>query len=285
MNEAERRFLDACDDPATQLELYTNRYRRVEHPWGLSDRQFDYHVLYYILQHEVAVRMEGRHAVMGPQTFMWLAPNVRHTLGPPDKGRGRKKVRLIHIVFKIWRGDQTVTAPYPLIVAPQASELQAQMRMFHEQLQIKSSHGQHLQRYLLGSIACLAFHAQAAGQAAQERGLDYAQRERLRELVARTPAHELHPRDLAREVGLSHDYFTRLFTHSFGVSPRHWLHQERLDQAAALLVNTSDSVTSIAQACGYPDVFPFSKQFKKRFGQSPSHFRRNSEGWNEGAFT
>lgn len=37
----------------------------------------------------------------------------------------------------------------------------------------------------------------------------------------------------------------------------------------------------IAEAVGYPDVFQFSKQFKKTFGMSPSEYRnrqRTDEG-------
>ena len=32
----------------------------------------------------------------------------------------------------------------------------------------------------------------------------------------------------------------------------------------------------IAEAVGYPDIFQFSKQFKKSFGLSPSEYRKQS---------
>ncbi|WPQ59373.1 helix-turn-helix domain-containing protein [Paenibacillus polymyxa] len=40
------------------------------------------------------------------------------------------------------------------------------------------------------------------------------------------------------------------------------------------LLFTSDSVTDIARACGYSDVYQFSKTFKKRNGLSPIEYRR-----------
>ena len=280
----EHGFLSACNQEGLHLDVMTNRYRRVEHPWGLRDRQWDYHVMYYVMQHQVVVKTDTEEALMRPHSFMWMGPQVQHSLFPPDGGLGDKKVRLIHIVFRTLLNEKEIGSPYPLIIAHQAGDMQAPMRMFHEQLQIESLHGTSVHRYLLGTIAAMAFNhfADAAGK--QERGLEYTQRERLQELFSIRGAHELHPRDLAREVGLSHYYFTRLFTHSYGMSPRAWLHQQRLDQAVNLLETTQDSISEIAHACGYPEVFPFSKQFKKRFGQSPSHFRKNSQGWNEAHF-
>ena len=285
MKNGESAFLAACANPALHIEVLTNRYRRVEHPWGLHDRIWDYHVIYFVMQHEVVVQTDEEVALMRPQSFMWLAPHVRHSLYPPDACHGDKKVRLIHIVLKVTLAQQDISSPYPLIVAHQAGDMQAPMRMFHEQLQIESMHSSSLQRNLLSIIAAMAFNHRASKSGEFERGLDYTQRERLTELLSSNNAHELHPRDLAREVGLSHDYFTRLFTNSFGMSPRSWLHQERLNQAVTLLESTQETISDIAVACGYPDVFPFSKQFKKRFGVSPSNFRKNSQGWNEGQFT
>ena len=284
MKRLETAFLKACQDPDLRLSVMTNRYRRVEHPWGLRDRRWEYHVLYYVMQHEVVVRTDASEAMLRPQSFMWLAPQVRHDLFPPDGGLSDKKVRLIHIVFKLSLQQRAIVTPYPLMLAHNAGDMHAPMRMFHEQLQIESLHADILRRNLLSSLAALAFNHRASASDEQQRGLDYTQRERLQELLALHQAHELHPRDLAREVSLSHDYFTRLFTQSYGMSPRNWLHQQRLDQAVNLLETTQETISAIAIACGYPDVFPFSKQFKKRFGLSPTQFRKNSQGWNEARF-
>jgi len=99
--------------------------------------------------------------------------------------------------------------------------------------------------------------------------------------VARRAPQDVHPRDLARLLRLSHDYFTRCFSASFGCSPRAWLQRERLERAAEHLLQPDCTVGQVARHAGYPDVFPFSKQFKAHFGQSPSAFRRAHEGWNE----
>ncbi|MFA7345681.1 MAG: AraC family transcriptional regulator [Terrimicrobiaceae bacterium] len=83
----------------------------------------------------------------------------------------------------------------------------------------------------------------------------------------------MSPGDLARLAGLSTDYFTRQFKHSFGVSPREWMVRQRLRQAAGLLAETDERISEIALRLGYPDVFLFSRQFKAGFGSSPQHWR------------
>ncbi|MDL2323454.1 AraC family transcriptional regulator, partial [Bacteroidales bacterium OttesenSCG-928-A17] len=48
----------------------------------------------------------------------------------------------------------------------------------------------------------------------------------------------------------------------------------RLDRAADLLLSTSDTVLYISLSCGFESISNFNKQFRKKFGMSPSNFRR-----------
>lgn len=79
--------------------------------------------------------------------------------------------------------------------------------------------------------------------------------------------------DLAREIGFSPAYVRRTFRAKFGCSPKQYLDQLRNEHALRRLRFTSDTVTDIAKACGYQDVYQFSKAFKKHNGISPSEYR------------
>lgn len=88
-----------------------------------------------------------------------------------------------------------------------------------------------------------------------------------------TEAFEL--RDLAELLSCSPRQLQRLFKEQLEMGPMEYLIQVRLEQAERLLVNTRATVKEIAEAVGYADFYYFSKAFKKQYGVSPMHYRRN----------
>lgn len=91
----------------------------------------------------------------------------------------------------------------------------------------------------------------------------------IREDPARSPS----VAELADRVGVTPDHFTRLFRETLGVVPLAYIITARIDRARQLLLESSLSVTEIAAALGYSDVYFFSRQFKQRTGTSPARFR------------
>lgn len=79
--------------------------------------------------------------------------------------------------------------------------------------------------------------------------------------------------DIARAVNLSRSYMSELFTHTFGISPHEYVVQFRLSIAKNLLMNSSFSITEIAEQTGFRDVSSFSRAFKRQIGISPIKYR------------
>ena len=77
---------------------------------------------------------------------------------------------------------------------------------------------------------------------------------------------------LAALCGISEVYFRRLFLNTFGVSPREYIIQKRIEYAKALLSSGNFSVTEIGRMCGYAEPCHFSREFSKRVGVSPSQY-------------
>ena len=82
--------------------------------------------------------------------------------------------------------------------------------------------------------------------------------------------------DVSRHVGVHRTYFSKMFTRMNGITPSAYLQKKRLNKANDLLRNTSLSITEIASAVGYPDVYSFTKTFSKYFGVPPSHIRKQT---------
>jgi AraC-like DNA-binding protein len=78
---------------------------------------------------------------------------------------------------------------------------------------------------------------------------------------------------LREKTGLSTSHFYRLFTSHMGVSPVHYMTNQRMAWAQRLLIDTRLSVKEVAQTVGYDNQLYFSAQFKKHAGMSPKYFR------------
>ncbi|WP_204249150.1 AraC family transcriptional regulator [Nocardia arizonensis] len=78
---------------------------------------------------------------------------------------------------------------------------------------------------------------------------------------------------LAERAGVSRALFAKRFTAVMGRPPLTYLTEIRMDEAAALLLDTDLTVARIARTVGYADAFGFSAAFKRHKGMSPTAFR------------
>jgi AraC-like DNA-binding protein/quercetin dioxygenase-like cupin family protein len=92
--------------------------------------------------------------------------------------------------------------------------------------------------------------------------------------IRRNPARHWSVEEMAGRVFLSRAQLTRRTKLAVGVGPIEYVIGIRLQRAEQLLVETDMSITEIARTLEYADVQFFSRQFKKRYGASPAHFRR-----------
>ena len=81
--------------------------------------------------------------------------------------------------------------------------------------------------------------------------------------------------DLAESVHMTRRTFTRHFKHATGLSVIAWLNNERLRYAMELLESTDYSIEKIADAVGFNSTVLFRENFKKKYGTSPAHWRKN----------
>ncbi len=77
---------------------------------------------------------------------------------------------------------------------------------------------------------------------------------------------------LAAQAGISPEYFRKLFWEVYGVSPKKFLSDLRMEKAKELLLSGEFRIGQIASLCGYDSVSYFSREFKRHTGKSPSAF-------------
>lgn len=83
--------------------------------------------------------------------------------------------------------------------------------------------------------------------------------------------------DLNRESGISRAAFDRRFHSVTGMSPYQMLLHQRFREAERFLIDTTKSITAIADACGFRTVHDFSARFKTRYQMSPLEFRKTKQ--------
>lgn len=99
---------------------------------------------------------------------------------------------------------------------------------------------------------------------------------RAMEMINSRYAEPLRLADLAAEAGLSVPHFVGRFHQHFGAPPIASLIRRRMEVAAALLKDTTDSIANIGRHVGYPDPAHFSKAFRNQFGTPPSQIRNTA---------
>jgi AraC-like DNA-binding protein len=109
--------------------------------------------------------------------------------------------------------------------------------------------------------------------------LGYGALARFNELVAQMPDTELmhhSPRQLAAFCGCSLRHFNRMFRNHFGSATRERQTELRLLHASQLLAATDQKIAEIAADCGYRNLSLFNTLFKRRFGMTPTDWRRGA---------
>ena len=85
--------------------------------------------------------------------------------------------------------------------------------------------------------------------------------------------------DYAYLTGRTLSTFRRDFKTLFGVSPKKWLIEKRLEKAHSLLSVNNISVTDVVQEIGYENIPHFTKAFHQKYGIAPRqfHIRKRKE--------
>jgi len=84
---------------------------------------------------------------------------------------------------------------------------------------------------------------------------------------------DLSVAELCSLCGISEAYFRRIFISKFGVSPKEYIINMRMNYAKQLLKSGQFSVGETANLCGYAEECHFSREFTKRVGVNPKKYR------------
>ena len=103
--------------------------------------------------------------------------------------------------------------------------------------------------------------------------------ERLKEMLAfihKEYRNEISLSDIADAAKVSKREALRCFQEEIHISPGAYLKDYRLQMACTMLRNTSETITTVSQNCGFHSVSYFGKVFRSQMGCTPYEFRNRS---------
>jgi len=80
-------------------------------------------------------------------------------------------------------------------------------------------------------------------------------------------------KEIADHCAMSEYHFFRRFKEVYKKTPYQYITEQKMHLAKYLLLGSKHSISEIAFSCDFPDVFTFSKAFKKFYGVSPSQMK------------
>lgn len=239
------------------LDGYPLGWLRVPLSWDTGIRRLDEHLLYLIASGSITVETGDSILEAGAGCAVLIPPHstFRATAGGTPPAFWRVRLRLP----QPWDGPIAIAHAQDLepVVSRLVSE--AAGTAPHRDAAIRG-----LLLVLLASLRRLSASSRAQRLTAAQCAL----------LERHADAHpEATPRDLARRLGLTLDYATRLVRATFGRPPRRWLLERRMHAAAVRVAEGDEPIARIAEDLGYADPRLFGRQFRQVLGAPPGRFR------------
>lgn len=137
---------------------------------------------------------------------------------------------------------------------------------------IAREHGRDLSTAVADQMVYTAVREGTAAQRVSLQSRHGMRNAHLSRAIALMEAHveePLSPFDLADRLGISTRQLERLFGRFLNTSPKRYMMEVRLTRARHLIVQTEQSISEIAMACGFTSTSHFSKVFRSRYGVAP----------------
>ncbi len=259
-----------------KIEMLSARLWRVDRTWEMYPRRLHDDFFFLPMSHRLTARVGDRKSDVLPGQCMFVRVGEEHAARMP-KGCSEMHIVSLHAhLWPGWGGTLQELVPDGFHDLPDFSANQERMMRLIHVLDVDPALGRQMGTEMLRDW--LAFWALKQADGAQARARVDA---RVLEALAMIHANFEHPLsvgEIARHVRLGTVQFTKLFRQFRGQSPKAYLVEHRLTQAAQQLRLGTTSVKEVAHATGFTDVHYFHLAFKRRFKCTPGEYRGHGEG-------
>lgn len=246
--------------------------------YHIGPRTTPYHYLLFVLEGEGTFIQNGKQYPLRARDAFCLFPHVTHEYWTEPK----EPLQKIFIAFDgrhatelLSRVGLTPDAPHrPGILTPETA---SGMRAFMEEVRRPQGGASDLGRLtrFLGLFDRVSRTSAAKGLQ-PDAAIPWLQKGK--EYMDIHFAGGITVEGVSAHAGVDRTHFAKQFRKAYGLAPVQYIQQLKMDQAKRLLVQTPLTLTEVAHSVGYPDLFSFSKAFKKQVGLPPNRYRTSENG-------
>jgi AraC-like DNA-binding protein len=253
-------WLTAMLEPTVALRFTMFGFCTQPTSWeGFVDRRVPEHLVWAVTAGELSAKIAGRSWLLRPGGFCLLPPETLHTF---VHGEPRQPL-VVHLFrFELLRGNVLLHLAHTPPVLEAAPSPREHLEPLHDYRQAADEEAAIRIKARLVLLLSSAFRTLDSSSLVGGM-LSYDQRRRLYKMLAEWRGERVRPNDRADRLGLSAEYFTRPFSRTFRIAPRRWLIEQRIRDAASVLVDSTLTISQVARELGNQDVYEFSRQFKQ----------------------
>ena len=252
--------------------IYTFFYQEREQGFVFSGEEHPMPELTYVDQGELHSVADGQDIVLKAGDIAIFGPNQWH-MHYADMGVAP---RYVTISFDLDGADITPLLNRKFVAPQQAITLIQQMLQEQERMDDYST--DMMIAHLTTLMLLLLRQAGAPTGKLRSSNSVHSENEIIRKAQQYISSHireKLSVPLLAQQIGVSPSYLTALFHKNLQISPGEYIRRIKLQESKQMIRENSMNFTEIAQALQYSTVHHFSRQFKEKFGITPSEYAKS----------
>ena len=252
--------------------IYTFFYQEREQGFLFPGEEHPMPELTYVDQGELHSVADGQDLLLKQGDIAVWGPNQWH-MHYADTGVAP---RYVTITFDLDGVDITPLLNRKFTAPQQAVSLIQQMLREQERMDAHSS--DMILSHLSTLILLLLRHADAPESKLKPTNALHAENEIIRRAQQYISAHvraKLSVPTVAKMVDVSPSYLTALFHKNLQISPGEYIRRIKLQESKQMIREGSMNFTEIAAALQYSTVHHFSRQFKEKFGITPTEYAKS----------
>jgi AraC-like DNA-binding protein len=263
-------FLEKLLSPESTIVIKTAGITTIDKNWFITERNLPDHLIYFLPSGSMEASLNKYNFRLKTGNLLWVQPGVTQKFWMQDN---QLETKVFFVRFDLKINEDYLAMENKYLFMEDFSHLQNHYHDFLIQQGEQSLYSRYSQKASIAIILCDLLKEPQKKDAFSD-GLKRFQIVQIQKYIQKNIQKRFSSAELAKELKMNTDYFSRQFKKSFKLSPREYIKQERIRRAASLLIETNMNISELANFLGYEDIYQFSQQFKKVFNKSPNNYRK-----------